>query len=68
MTEKVKAFLFNYMPIAIRVGHEFNMNPSVILAQAALEGAFGTSFSVQNRKNHFGITAFGKTNAYWDGF
>lgn len=60
-------FLEKFIPIAVQVGNDFSLNPAVILAQAALEGNFGLSYGAKTRKNHFGITAFGSTNKYWDG-
>ena len=67
MTSKTQNFTKDYLPIAVKVGGNFGINPAVILAQAAVEGDFGTSFAVKNRKNHFGITAAGSPNEYWDG-
>lgn len=67
MTTQQTEFVNKYLPTAVAVGNAFDMNPSVILAQAALEGGFGNSYAVTNRKNHFGITASGSPNKYWDG-
>ena len=64
---KESDFLTKYLPIAVAVGEDFSLNPAVILAQAALEGNFGLSHGAKYRKNHFGITASGSTNQYWDG-
>ena len=65
-SDKIK-FLQKYYPLALEAGKEYKINPVVILAQAAHEGAWGTSFSVRTRKNHFGITVGGSKNNYWDG-
>jgi len=43
------------------------MNPSIILAQAAIESGWGSSYGARVRKNFFGITAGGSANEYWDG-
>ena len=66
MTKEQK-FLNDYIPIAVATEKEFGIAAEIILAQAALEGNFGTSYAVKNRKNHFGITAAGAKNKYWDG-
>lgn len=66
MTKEEK-FLNDYIPIAVNAEKESGISAEIILAQAALEGDFGTSYGVKNRKNHFGITAFGSKNKYWDG-
>lgn len=48
-------------------GKKYNMNPVVILAQGAMESAWGTSYMAKNIFNFFGITAGGKANEYWNG-
>lgn len=60
-------FILKYSPLAIEAGRKFNINPKIILAQAALESGWASSYSAKVRHNFFGITALGKTNAYWDG-
>ena len=60
-------FFIKYYDIAKKAGSRFGISWIIILAQAGLEGAYGTSFGARNRKNHFGITAFGKQNEFWDG-
>jgi flagellar protein FlgJ len=60
-------FLKKYYPLAVEAGKFFNINPVIILAQAAHEGAWGSSYGVRIRKNHFGITAGGSKNNYWNG-
>ena len=61
-------FVQTYYPLAKNAGLKFKINPTVILAQAALESQWGNSYSAKYRHNFFGITA-GKTgiNEYWDG-
>lgn len=60
-------FIKKYYSIALEAGKRFNINPTVILAQAAHESAWGTSYSARIRKNFFGITAYGSTNEFWKG-
>lgn len=60
-------FTIAYYPLAQRAGERFSMNPEIILAQAALESAWGESYSARVRKNFFGITAAGPANEFWDG-
>ncbi|MGL5545517.1 MAG: glucosaminidase domain-containing protein [Tannerellaceae bacterium] len=45
----------------------FELNPSMILAQSAIETGWGTSSYAVSHKNYFGIIACGKPNAYWKG-
>lgn len=52
---------------AVAAGRKVGLSALVILAQAAHEGEWGTSFSVRTRRNHFGMIAAGSKNAYWDG-
>lgn len=61
------SFINNYYPLAKKAGEEFNINPVVILAQAAHESAWGDSYSAKQRRNFFGITALGSPNKYWNG-
>jgi peptidoglycan hydrolase FlgJ len=60
-------FINMYYPIAKIASEKYDINPVVILAQAAHESAWGTSYSAKNRFNFFGITAIGSPNEYWDG-
>ena len=60
-------FVKTYYPLAEKAGKYYNLNPTVILAQGAHESAWGASYSARVRKNFFGITAYGSTNAYWTG-
>ena len=52
---------------AQKAGARYNMNPVAILAQGALESAWGQSHGAKVRRNHFGITAAGGPNEFWDG-
>jgi peptidoglycan hydrolase FlgJ len=60
-------FVTKYYSQAELAAKPFGLNPLVILAQAALESGWGTSYMAKNIFNFFGITAFGKPNAFWDG-
>jgi flagellar protein FlgJ len=65
MTKEV--FVDTYYPLAKKAGDAFGLNPEVILAQAAIESGWGSSYGARVRKNFFGITAAGSSNPYWDG-
>ena len=45
----------------------FGLNPSMILAQSAIETGWGTSSYAVNHHNYFGVIACGKPNDYWKG-
>ncbi|MGZ3999398.1 MAG: glucosaminidase domain-containing protein [Mucilaginibacter sp.] len=65
--DKRADYVKNYYGIAEKVGKEFNLNPLVILAQAAIESGWGTSLLSRENHNFFGITAYGPVNKYWHG-
>jgi flagellar protein FlgJ len=65
--DKKQSFVAQYAPIAQRVGAQFNIDPSIILAQAALESGWGTSSLFKRSNNLFGVMAAGKPNQYWEG-
>lgn len=52
---------------AYNAGRKYAINPVVILAQGAVESAWGASYGARVRKNYFGITAYGSPNEYWNG-
>lgn len=60
-------FTKTYYSAAEKAGNKYNLNPTVILAQAAHESAWGSSYAAKTRKNFFGILAAGSPNEYWDG-
>lgn len=60
-------FIKQYFSLAEKAGKKYNLNPTVILAQAAHESAWGSSYAARVRKNFFGIIAAGSPNEYWDG-
>lgn len=62
-----ETFTTTYYPIAKKAGARFGMTPEIILAQAAFESAWGSSYGARVRKNFFGITAAGSPNEFWDG-
>ncbi|OCW95483.1 glucosaminidase [Macellibacteroides sp. HH-ZS] len=59
-------FVNKFYPAAKAAGAEFNINPVVILAQAAIESGWGES-KLSSYNNFFGITAYGRINNYWHG-
>lgn len=65
--DKKEAFLRKYAAAAVAAGKRFKLNPVVILAQAAHESGWGTSYSAQHRHNLFGIMAAGSPNEFWHG-
>ena len=60
-------FVKTYYSLAEKAGKKYNLNPTVILAQAAHESGWGGSYAARVRKNFFGIIAAGSPNEYWDG-
>ena len=67
MTAQQIKFVKASLPAAMAAGAAFNMNPSVILAQAAFESGWGTSNLATGSNNFFGMTAYGADNQYWHG-
>jgi flagellar protein FlgJ len=65
--DKKASFVQQYGPIAQKVGAQFGIDPSIILAQAAQESGWGTSSLFKRSNNLFGVMAFGKPNDYWAG-
>ena len=59
-------FVNKFYPAAKAAGAEFNINPVVVLAQAAIESGWGES-KLSSFNNFFGITAYGRINNYWHG-
>lgn len=66
-SELAEAYVKKYAKDAIASEKKFGVDSVVTLAQGSLEGNFGTSYAVKTRNNHFGITAYGSKNPYWDG-
>lgn len=66
-TDKRVDFVLRYYDIAVKVGKKFGLHPLSILAQASIESGWGSSLLARTNNNFFGITAYGKPNAYWDG-
>lgn len=67
MTAQQINFIKDSLPTAVSAGAAFNLNPAVILAQAAFESGWGTSNLALNAHNFFGLTAYGCSNEYWHG-
>lgn len=67
VTDKKTAFVLKYYEVAVKVGKEFNLHPLIILAQASIESAWGTSLLARLNNNFFGVTSYGKPNKYWTG-
>lgn len=60
-------FAKKYYPLAKIAGEKYNLNPVVILAQAAHESGWGDSYGARVRNNLFGVIAAGTPNNYWKG-
>ena len=60
-------FISSYLPLARKAGESFRINPIVILAQAVIESGWGQSDLAREHHNFFGITAYGRPNAFWKG-
>ena len=60
-------YIQTYYPMARAAGLKFNINPVVILAQAAIESGWAESTLSKEHNNFFGITAYGVPTAYWPG-
>lgn len=67
MTAQQINFVKNSLQAAVSAGASFNMNPTVILAQAAFESGWGMSKLATGSNNYFGLTAYGCSNQYWHG-
>ena len=61
--EYIKQYLFP----ARKAGDCFGINPVVILAQSAIDTGWGESTLAKEHNNFFGITAYGRPNAFWKG-
>ena len=60
-------FIKQYLFPAQKAGECFGINPVVILAQSAIETGWGESTLAKEYNNFFGITAYGRPNAFWKG-
>ncbi|MCD7914196.1 MAG: glucosaminidase domain-containing protein [Tannerellaceae bacterium] len=65
--DEKKQFIEKCFSWAQEAGRRFDLNPVVILAQAALESGWGTSTLATRYHSYFGVTGSGSANAYWDG-
>ena len=64
---KQSEFFSSLLPLAQKAGEAFRINPTVILAQAAIESGWGQSHLACEHHNYFGITAYGRPNVWWKG-
>jgi flagellar protein FlgJ len=64
---KKSKYIQQYLPAAQAVGKAYNLNPDIILAQAAIESGWGESTLAVEHNNFFGITAYGRHSKYWTG-
>lgn len=62
-----QAYISTHLADAQSAGDRFHLNPIILLAQAALESGWGTSRLTREANNHFGITGYGASNAFWHG-
>lgn len=60
-------FIRIYLSDASEAGGKYQINPIVILAQAAIESGWGESVLAKEHNNLFGITGYGPKNEYWHG-
>lgn len=64
---KKENFIRDYYTYALEVEERYKLNPVVILSQAAIESGWATSLLCHQYNNFFGITGYGRPNAYWQG-
>ena len=64
---KKASFVKQLYGAACEAGRAFELNPAMILAQAAIETGWGESSYAKRGNNYFGIIACGKPNCYWKG-
>ena len=57
-------FIKLYLSPAQKAGECFGINPVIILAQCAIETGWGESTLSREYNNFFGITAYGRSNAF----
>ena len=62
-----KEFIHYCLPAAEAAGEAYQINPDIILAQAAVESGWGESNLALNHFNFFGITGYGRPSAHWTG-
>ena len=63
ITEAQKAFLRKIVPDGVQVARRYNLNPQVLIAQAAMESGYGRSKLTGATNNLFGI----KVGSNWNG-
>lgn len=62
-----QAFIQKFLPAAKAAGKYYNLNPVIILDQAAIESGWGESVLCKVYHNYFGITGYGAPSLYWKG-
>ena len=60
-------FVQQFYPLAQAAGKLFNINPVVVLAQAAIESGWAESRLSKDYNSFFGITGYGGPTDYWAG-
>ncbi|MDR0873995.1 MAG: glucosaminidase domain-containing protein [Prevotellaceae bacterium] len=60
-------YVKKYFGDAFKAYSKYGIHPLAILAQGALESAYGESTNAKSANNLYGITAAGSTNEYWNG-
>jgi flagellar protein FlgJ len=62
-----KVFIHTFLPAAEAAGVAYQINPDIILAQAAVESGWGESNLAVKHFNFFGIMGYGRPSAHWSG-
>ena len=60
-------FVQQFYPLAQAAGKLFNINPVVVLAQAAIESGWAESRLSKDYNSFFGITGYGGPTDFWAG-
>jgi len=65
---QIDQYVKAHYPDAVAAGKLFNLEPFAVLAHAALESGYGTSYQARHNNAYFGVTSGNKpANQYWDG-
>jgi len=62
-----REFIHYFLSAAEAAGEAYQINPNIILSQAAIESGWGESNLALNHFNFFGITGYGRPSAHWTG-
>ena len=60
-------YIATYAPLAIQQQKEYGIPASIKIAQGIIESRYGNSDLSRRSNNHFGITGYGASNAFWHG-